>query len=123
MIWELLIDFDILDGFISAYPPGYAPGFVDLEREAVTPTHTVYKLSQGQLGDVGEIKLSKLGEKRTKVCFYAPPYIAGDGKQLHQRRKEHHRLVMQAFFDRLKHSRLIVETPKAKQPMEMMPRS
>lgn len=90
------IDLDDLDGEIMCNPPGYAPGFVNLKRETQGLDVIKYGLSNSQLGDVGSILLERAGEY-VSVTITPPQNDAA---------LAHHKLVIETFFDRLKHSEL-----------------
>lgn len=126
MIYELPIAIDVLDGYTSAYPPGYAPGFVEIDRVSVTPAHIRLQLTNVQLGDVGEMHFIKKGPNQTEVRFDPPGHVSAEplsseqlsalhrddiiqllrrrrdeARALHRRRVEFHHRVVRAFFNRL----------------------
>ncbi len=58
------VPFDILDASTQECLVGYAPGFVDYERE-VRGVRIIYYLTQYELGDLGEMHIRKISEKKT----------------------------------------------------------
>jgi hypothetical protein len=76
-IYILHKPFDILDAAVFEYLPGFGGGWVDFEREEATHGSVVYRLSQDQLGDLGTIKLRKLGDDLSELSVDGPPRPAG----------------------------------------------
>ena len=75
--------FDIMDGVLLRYLPGYAPGWVEIEREEVIPgVEVVYHLSQDELGDLGVVKISKADERVTLLHIGDPPRVQIDTDEL-----------------------------------------
>jgi hypothetical protein len=73
---------------------GYAPGFVEFEETMEGPEVRVFKLMQEQLGDIGEFRLRKLGDKLTALEVHS---VRGKEKEAHLEK------VLAAYFNRLVH--------------------
>lgn len=74
MTFEIPLPWDVLDIAIQECIYGYAPGFVDYSHEIKNPGYSIFKLSQEQLGPLGEAVLRKRSEKITELSWPNPPY-------------------------------------------------
>ena len=75
--------FHIMDGVLLRCLPGYAPGWVEFEREEVIPgVEVVYHLSQDELGDLGDVRISKADDQLTVLHFGDPPRVQVDADKL-----------------------------------------
>jgi len=133
VIYRLPVSVDDLDAAVYRSIPDYSPGVVEFRREERPPALVVYKLWQGELDDLGEIKLDRVDAKRSTLEIEPPPlpptpaptseeldalkaisdpnkrlYLAAmqskrrvESDDLYRRRKEHHKVVIEAFFARL----------------------
>jgi hypothetical protein len=132
---ELSIPLERLDALVEQYLPGLAPGWVDFDREVIVHGGSVvYKLRQGDLGELGTIKLRQVSDDTTVMQVHAPPRPSqrkltpeeqeslanssdsekdqelsvllrrrrAESEDLHHRRKEHQRKVLQLMFNRMK---------------------
>jgi hypothetical protein len=110
-IWQLPVSFDVLDAATQRCIGGYvatAPAWRP-EREQVTTASVVYYLRCDDLGDLGAVYLDKLSDKLTELRIESPPHLRKpEAEWLH-------RVVIDAFLDRLSHESIWLGTaPKAK---------
>ena len=94
---EIPVPIDILDTLISRYLPGRVRGWVDFQREEITPVSIRYELSQSQLGKLGIIELFKTGDEESSLSVSTPP-LSFDTNELKQRRREHNKQVIEVLF-------------------------
>lgn len=132
---EVSVPLERLDALVEQYLPGLAPGWVDFDREVVVQGGSVvYKLRQGDLGELGTIKLRQINDDTTVMQVHAPPRPSqrkltpeeqeslangsdsekdqellallrrrrAESEDLHRRRKEHQRQVLQLLFNRMR---------------------
>jgi predicted phosphodiesterase len=69
---EIPIPLEDLDAATQRHLPGLAPGWVDPQRE-IDGSEVVYKLSQRDLGDLGELRLCRLTAKATMLNLSSVP--------------------------------------------------
>lgn len=114
---EIRKPFDVMDGVLNRCLEGYAPGAVELERqEIISGVEVVYRLSNREVGDLGEVKIRKADDRITLLYIGEPPRPQRD-PELYKRRKAHHRMVKQAFLDRM--SRDMAMEVRPEQPTTM----
>ena len=114
---EISVSLDLLDAATKRCLPN-SLGFLDFYREVDAP-HIVYRLRQDELGDLGEIRLSKLGNRVTLLEISSvprptdeeikniipsseiPKNISEVRESLHQRKKKHRKKVVSGYFSLL----------------------
>lgn len=94
---EIPIPIDIFDALVSRYLPGRAPGWVDFDREQITPVRFKYRLRQSELGEIGAVELYKTGNDESAM-FVSPPSLKSEPREIWNRRKDHNRRVTQTLF-------------------------
>jgi hypothetical protein len=111
---KIPLPLDILDSLVSRYLPGLAIGWVEFEREEVTPARIRYHMSQFELGQLGKIELFKTGDEESEMMVDLPPLssLIADEKllkisglktvnDLRNKRAEHQIKVIQTMFNLL----------------------
>jgi len=66
------IPFDVLDAAFAEKLSYFPNGYVDFIREGITGSSVIYKLSQEQLGQVGEIRIRKINNSQSELFVKDP---------------------------------------------------
>lgn len=103
------IPLDILDTLVNRYLPGLVRGWVDFNREEVTPGSVCYELRQSELGELGAIELFKTGTQESSMFVKSPPLpstrLWDERDALDRKRREHQARVIQTLFNLLARDR------------------
>jgi hypothetical protein len=65
--FDIPLPWDVLHAATIKCLPGYLPGYVDFTFELLSPGYSVFRLSQSELGALGNITLSKAGDMLTTL--------------------------------------------------------
>jgi hypothetical protein len=94
---EIPIPIDIFDTLICRYLPGRVNGWVEFDREEITPVSIRYTLRQTDLGELGTIKIYKTGNEESAMDVSSSPLITESEESSKQRRKHYTNVIMALF--------------------------